>query len=141
VLGLISKQGGPSLEGLLSHGQFLGVVDGRAVIRFGRSQEHSVKMLEKHSKKDLIIEVLSEVLNQKVGVRFEMDVNEEAVSAPAMKPTAGVAGRQAAARPIAVAEAPAAPAIRLTPELRAELELDPLIRSLIDLGGSIVKVE
>jgi hypothetical protein len=31
--------------------------------------------------------------------------------------------------------------VKLTPELRAELEADPLIRALIELGGSIVKVE
>lgn len=137
MLRLIAKHG-PSLEGLLSQGQFLGVVEGRAVIRYGKSQEHAVRILEKHSKKDLIISTLSEVLNQKVGLKFEVDEAQEV--APAV--VAEVVSKPGAARVAATApEAPAAPLIRLTPELRAELELDPLIRSLIDLGGSIVKVE
>ena len=139
ILGLIGKSG-PSLQGLLSQGRFLGVEDGRAVIRFSKGQENTLKMLEKHSKKNLITETLSEVLKQQVGVRFEMDLSEEPAGAPVAQTTTAAPSRPMAT-PAAAPQAPAVPGIRLTPELRAELELDPLIRALIDLGGSIVKVE
>ena len=98
MLRLIAKHG-PSLEGLLSQGQFLGVVEGRAVIRYSKSQEHAVRILEKHSKKDLIISTLSEVLNQKVGLKFEVDEAQEVAPAVVSKPGAA---RVAAAAPEAV---------------------------------------
>jgi hypothetical protein len=143
MLALIARQGQKSLEGLLSQGQFAGVEDGRAILRYPKSQETTVRLLDRNGKRKLVVEALSEVLNQPVGVLFEIDPNDDSPSTP---PASSAAARPAAPRPTHPApapapESPAAPSIRVTAELRAELEQDPLIRSLIELGGSIVKVE
>jgi DNA polymerase-3 subunit gamma/tau len=142
MLALIARHG-PSLQGLLSQGQFAGVEDGRAILRYPKSQETTVRLLDRNGKRELVVDALSQILNQPVGVRFEIDPNDDSLAAPT---TSIASARPAASRPTNSApapapEPPAAPSIRVTAELRAELEQDPLIRSLIELGGSIVKVE
>jgi hypothetical protein len=143
MLALIARQGQKSLEGLLSQGQFAGVEDGRAILRYPKSQETTVRLLDKNGKREAVVDALSEVLNQRVGVRFELDVaGDDSQAAPPPSPLSRpTAPRLASSAPAPAPEAPAAPSIRVTAELRAELEQDPLIRSLIELGGSIVKVE
>jgi DNA polymerase-3 subunit gamma/tau len=145
MIDLVAKHGA-SLPGLLSPGRYMGVEDGRAVIRFSPDQESLLQLLDKKTKRDLIVSAFSEVLQQPVGVKFELDaVAPLPTSAPLTTASNGAAA--AASRPSSRAatppppEAPAAPSIRLTPELRAELEQDPLIRSILELGGTIVKVE
>jgi DNA polymerase III gamma/tau subunit len=145
LLELVSKHGA-SLQGLLSQGRFAGVEDGRAVIRYSRSQETTVRLLERSGKRELVSEALTEVLSQPTGVKFEIDATEEAPGGvavavvPAQVARAAPTARMAVAVP-SPAAAPEPPSVKLTPELRAELEADPLIRALIELGGSIVKVE
>ena len=139
MLALIAKKG-PSLHGLLTSGRFDGVHDGSAVIRFPNNQDTNVRILSNNGKRELVSAALSEVLQQQVGVRFELDAPDQStptITSPAQN--SRPAPRAPAAAP--PAPEPATPSIRLTPELRAELEQDPLIRSLIELGGSIVKVE
>ena len=140
MLAMIARHG-PSLQGLLSQGQFAGVEDGRAILRYPKSQETTVRLLDRNGKRELVVDALSEILNQRVGVRFEIDLNDDSPGAP---PASAASARPASPRPANPSPAPeaaATPSIRLTAELRAELEQDPLIRSLIELGGSIVKVE
>ena len=146
MLTLIAKHG-PSLPGLLAGGQFIGVEEGRAIIRYPKSQETTVRLLDKNGKRELVVDALSEVLNQRVGVRFEVDAADESPGAASANTPSSASPRSTAARanaalaPSPTPEVPSTPSIRLTAELRAELEQDPLIRSLIELGANIVKVE
>jgi DNA polymerase-3 subunit gamma/tau len=145
LLELVAKHGA-SLQGLLSQGRFVGVEDGRAVIRYSKSQETTVRLLERNGKRELVSEALTEVLSQPTGVKFEIDASEEASGGAAVAASPAQVSRPAPNARMAVASpSPAAPpeppSVKLTPELRAELEADPLIRAVIELGGSIVKVE
>jgi DNA polymerase-3 subunit gamma/tau len=157
MIDLLADQG-PALGGLLQNGQFIGIEDGRAVIRYAAQHETFVKLLERNGKKDLVRDALSKVMDQQLGVRFE--VSSAAVSAPVAPVTKSPAPNSPAPAPVAPkAEAQArryAPAaapppmpvdnsnvIRLTDEIRSKLyKEDPLIRAVVDqLGGSIVKLE
>ena len=71
MISLLAQQG-PALPGLLQHGQFIGVEDGRAVIRYAPQHETFVKLLERNGKKDLVRDALSKVMDQPVGIRFEI---------------------------------------------------------------------
>src|SRR5439155_21387282 len=115
------------------------------VIRYSKQHETFVKMLERNGKKDIIRDALSQVLEQPVGVRFEVD---EGAAAPIAAPMA-VAAAPVAQRPRPAAAAPPPPVvetantIRVTDEIRAKLyESEPLIRAVVDqLGGNIIKLE
>ncbi len=78
MLALIANQG-PALSGLLMHGRLVGIEDGRAVIRYGKQHETFVKMLERNGKKDLVRDALCQVLEQTVGVKFEVDSNGDSM--------------------------------------------------------------
>jgi hypothetical protein len=142
MLGLLAKHG-QSLQGLLSQGRFVGIEEGRAVIRYSKAQETTVRLMERNGKRELVSEALSAVLNQPTGVRFEIDADDASAPVAASAPSASATRSASTARPAAapVPEPAGTPAIRLTPELRAELECDPLIRAVIEMGASIVKVE
>jgi hypothetical protein len=144
ILNLLAEKG-QALYGMVSQGQFVGVEDGRAVLRYG--SDTFVKMLDRAGKRELVSDAFSRVLSQSVGVKFEVDPTLQAAvpvaparAAPVSRSVNGnTPARQAPAAP---PPPPEAPSIRLTPELRAELEADPLIRSAIEsLGANIVKVE
>jgi hypothetical protein len=126
---------------MLSYGRFIGVEEGRAIIRFAPQQETFVKMLDRNGKKDLIRENLSALLKVAVGVSFEVDPALADAPPPPVAPSPAWPGAARAPHPDAPA-APAQPTVRLTAELKAQLESDELIRALIaELGGNIVKVE
>ena len=76
---------GPRLHGILSHGQLVGIEDGVAVIRYGAQHDTFVKMLERNGKKDAVRDAMTRLLNQSVGVRFEVAA-EAASPAPAATP-------------------------------------------------------
>jgi hypothetical protein len=153
LLDLLAEKG-PGLPGLLHHGRFVGVEDGRAVIRYAKQHETFVKMFDRNGKKDQVREAFSKVLNQNVGVTF--DVEAEDATAPAgvatmPAPAASPAKAPARAGSPAVTPVrreiptpPSAPAsTRPTQEqidaLRAS---DPLIKSLMDdMGATIMKIE
>jgi DNA polymerase-3 subunit gamma/tau len=140
LLALLAEKG-PGLHGMLSYGRFIGVEEGRAIIRFAPQQETFVKMLDRNGKKDLIRENLSALLKDAVGVSFEVDPALADAPPPPVAPSPASPGAARAPHPDAPA-APAQPTVRLTAELKAELESDELIRALIaELGGNIVKVE
>src|SRR5256885_6526019 len=65
------------LHSLLSQGQLVGIEDGRAILRFGAKHEIFVKSWEKNGKKDLVRDAISQVLNQSIGVKFEIDAPAE----------------------------------------------------------------
>jgi DNA polymerase-3 subunit gamma/tau len=147
MLGLLAKHG-PGLGGLLSHGQLVAIEDGRAIIRYGEQHASLVRMFDKNGKKEQVRDAITQVLNQQVGVAFEVAAEP---SAPAAAPPAQGAPRPKIAGPsngaastvAAAPMAPPAPSVRITPELVQSLrESDPLLRDLMDkLGAQIVKVE
>jgi len=130
LLALLAQHG-PSLQGLLSQGRFAGIEDGRAIIRYPKSHEVTVKLLERNGKRELITEAFTTLLNEPTGVKFELDTTAEETTAVATVAAPRAAIQRVIPTPAPQPEPPPAPSIRLTPELRAELESDPLIRSLI----------
>src|SRR4051812_12762954 len=150
LLALLSARG-PVLASVLQQGRFVGIDDGRAVIRYTREHETFVRMFEKNGKKDQIREALSQVLNQSVGVVFEVVDEAPAPADSAPGPTTEAARARPAsapARPAPSAPArpeppPGPPAVRITPELVQSLrESQPLIRAVMDrLGAQVIKVE
>jgi DNA polymerase-3 subunit gamma/tau len=125
----------PGIDAFLSHGKLVGVESGQAILRYPSNRETSVQMLSRNGKKEIVQKQLSEILNEPVGLRFEIEPE------PAAEP---VKERAAPARPAPRREvvAPAPPVIRVTPELKEQLRADPLVAAVIDeLGGEIVKVE
>ncbi len=149
MLGLLATHG-PGLGGLLSHGQLVAIEDGRAIIRYGEQHASLVKMFDKNGKKEQVRDAITKVLNQQVGVAFEIVPEPTAGAAPAAappeaapRPRSTVLSGAAQPPPLAAPAAPPAASIRITPELvQAIRESDPLIRDLMDkLGAQIVKVE
>jgi DNA polymerase III subunit gamma/tau len=141
MLALLSQHG-PALHGMLSQGRFIGVEDGRAVIRVSKMHETFIKRLEQNGKKDIVREVVSKVLNEPVGVRFE--VEELPAAVPAIERNIPTYAEPGPARPIISAPPePVNNAIRLSDEMRSKLYHDePLIRAVVDqLGGNIIKLE
>jgi hypothetical protein len=135
---------GPSLHGLLQQGQFIGITDGRAVIRYAAQHETFVKLLERNGKKDLVRNALSKVLDQPVGVKFEIAEGQSPVPHPIAPPRAVEPPRSAApASPPPPAPVESSNTIRLTDEIRDSLyKNNPLIRAVADtLGGSIIRLE
>ncbi len=142
-LGVIAARG-PMLHSLLSQGQLVAIEDGRAVLRFGAKHETFVKSWEKNGKKDLVRDAISQVLNQSIGVKFEIEPPGPVAVSAETKPESTSARpspqRPAPADPPAP---PAVPAIKITPELVASIrEAEPLVKELMDrLGAQIMKVE
>jgi hypothetical protein len=142
-------QHGPGLHSLLSHGRFVGVEDGRAVIRFGPQHETFVKMLDRNGKKELVRDAIARVLKQSIGVRFEVDPAAEGEAADAAPAPQPAPARAPAARVAPGPPEPAqpavqqAPAVKITPELIESIRTaEPLVKALMDeLGAQIVKVE
>jgi DNA polymerase-3 subunit gamma/tau len=140
-------QHGPALTGLLTHGQLVAIDEGRAVIRYSKQHETFVKMLERNGKKDLLRDTLSQVLEQAVGVRFEVAEGEAPVATPTVAPVQTQTAVRRSPVPAAVAQPVvqevASNTIRITDEIRGKLyESEPLIRALVDqLGANIIKLE
>ena len=130
---------------LLGGAKMVGIEDGFAIVRFAHDHEAIVRRFESNGKKDAIKEILAQLLNQNVGVKFELE--------PAPAPPEPQNGGNAAQRePRAVAmrrsalpaaESAASPApSRVTPEMKEALRADPLVAAVMQhLGGEIVKVE
>ncbi|MDB5358337.1 MAG: dnaX 2 [Phycisphaerales bacterium] len=141
---------GPMLHSLVAQGQLIGLEQDRMVIRYGPQHETFVRQWEKNGKKDLIRDAATKVLNQPVGVKFEVATDESVEARPqeARAPSAPPA-RRPAMRPATqpAPEPPPAPAgppaIKVTPELVESLRSsEPLVKSIMDkLGGQVVKVE
>jgi DNA polymerase III subunit gamma/tau len=152
VIAELSSQS-PALPGLLQMGQFVRIEDGRAIIRYPAANETHVKLLERNGKKDLVRDAISRVMNQPMGIGFEISdvaappppvaVEMKPVPAPAPRPTANVSQRAAptALPPPPVVES--SNSIRVTEEIRSNLyKTNPLIKAVVDqLGGAIIKLE
>jgi DNA polymerase III subunit gamma/tau len=143
-LALVATRG-PMLHSLLSQGRLITIADGRAVIRFGPQHETFIRAWERNGKKDVVRDVISQVLSQSVGVKFELD--GDPAPAPAPEPKASVA---AARLPRTTADAtpepppvPAPPMIKITPDLVESIRnAEPLVKDLMDrLGAQVIKVE
>jgi DNA polymerase-3 subunit gamma/tau len=149
---------------LVAGGEFMGIHDGQAVIRYSADKDQFPKMLSRGGKKELVGEALSQVLGRAVGVRFEVageapsalpsngndngHGNGHAAAAPPPPPRVSVSVARRAPSP-EPEPAPATPAAgssqstagRPTPEQVAELEKHPLVGALMrELGATIVKI-
>jgi predicted nucleic acid-binding protein len=100
-------------------------------------------MLDRNGKKEIILEALTSLIGDNIGLAFELDPK------PAEHAPAAVAARAHAAPSPARRTVPPPPSvpqdagIRITPELRESLRTtDPLIAAICQhLGGEIVRVE
>jgi DNA polymerase-3 subunit gamma/tau len=135
---------GPALASLLHDGRFVGVQDGRAVIRYPHGHETMLKMLDRNGKKEQIRDAFTQVLGESVGIAFECEAEgpAAAAAAPAVAPPPRVPV-VAAVQKQQAAPTLTDPQIRITTELCASLrDAEPLIRAVMEeLGGEIVRVE
>jgi hypothetical protein len=145
-LGLIASHG-PMLHSLLAQGRLVALEEDRAVIRFGPQHETFVRMWERNGKKDLVRDAISQVLNQSIGVKFEIDASD--ASGPTQAPVAPKPAPRAQTSRPAPAPAPeppapiGPPAIKITPDLVDSIRnAEPLVKELMErLGAQIIKVE
>jgi hypothetical protein len=104
-------------------------------------------MLDRNGKKDAVREAFTQVLQQNIGVQFEVAAGEEPALPPVPASTARTVperrDRPGAEVPIAPPAPPGPPAVKVTPELVESLRSDqPLVKALMDnLGATIIKVE
>jgi hypothetical protein len=129
---------GASLHGVLTQARLAAITDGQAVIRISPQHETFLTRLQSNGKQDLLRNLLSELLQQPTGIRFELDdapPPESQPSHPRTSPSQEVAPQS----PPAAYGEPAQ--IPLTPELRQELESDPLIEAVMrELGGQLLNI-
>jgi len=131
-----------SFKSVLSSASLVGIEDGQARVRFAFEHSTFASQWDRNGKKELLREKLSAVLNEPVGVKFEVEpagavaTVDAPVSAPAMQTV-----RREIPQPATVA-APAPTAPRLTPEQREALKKEPWVKAVLEIfGGEIVKVE
>jgi hypothetical protein len=151
LIQLVAEKGA-MFQALVTPGRLVAIEDGRAIIRYAAKDDTCVKLLERNGKKDIVRDKLSEVLRQSVGVKFEIDAAGDA-AAPIPVQEASPAVRQSPvgrtpmksappSAPDEPAPMPAAPAVKITPQLIESLRAEPLVRALMDqMGAQIVKVE
>jgi DNA polymerase-3 subunit gamma/tau len=151
LLDLLATQS-QGVHGILKWGTFAGIEEGRAVIRFSGQHDSLVKILDRNGKKELIAKAFGQVLQQEIGVRFQIDPAAEAAPDHSETPPTPPVAASARANPTAQAPLPAAvpampmpesPRVALTAEIKESLYRDdPLVHAIIDaLGGEIVKLE
>jgi len=151
LMAMLDTQGAALKTGL-SMAQLIEIKDNQAVIRFNGNGATFARNWAKNGKKDTIRALLCSVMGKDVGVRFEI---EEASSPPSPAPTTAAAApspepafaprtaTQSHPRAVEPPTQPASvPGIRLTPELKQQLETIPLVKAVMqELGGTILKVE
>jgi hypothetical protein len=147
LLNLLSQKG-MGLASIVSHGRLVSVNDGKATIQFSKQHDTFVRMFEKNGKKEALRDAFSQVLNQNVGVAFEIEsttTQTAAVTAPPPVFSSSEARPSVVRREVTtITSEPVLqpPPARLTAEQRELAERDPLVRAILDeLGGIVVKVE
>jgi len=135
---------GTGYDGILVHGQIVALGGGRATIRYSHMHEASARMLERNGKREAVQQVLSELMNEAVGLTIEVDADEPPPAPIAPAPTSRVLQPRMASR---TPENPPQPSLPVTPPITQEqkqkiLESDPLVRTACELfNGEIVKAE
>ena len=127
----------------LSQGTIKNIGDNLTVIAFPE-KSLAPTMLDRGNKKQILADALSSLLGRPTALKFEVDSNLS--NADAVRPvTAAVkpAPKNNGANGNYAPTLPAVPTIRVTSELKEELQQkDELIAAVVDvLGGEIVKVE
>ena len=111
------------------------------VIRFVGPFAAIARFIEKH--REQLASMASAIAESPMGVRFEIDESGPmpAVAPQAQRPQGAPQGAAPSSSP-ANSQAPRRDGIVITPELRNQLESDPLIRAMLEgFNGNIVKVE
>jgi DNA polymerase III subunit gamma/tau len=142
---------GHGIISLLADAKYEGIADARALIRFRREHATFARMLERNGKKDQIRDAICQASGRQVGLRLEIDAEEQTEASDS-----AVAGKSPSPHPSdAKADEgeilsgdepviePAAARIAITGELKEALrDSQPLVRRLMDeMGAEIVKVE
>ena len=114
-----------------------------AIVRFAHDHDAVLRMLDRNGKKDAIKEILTQLLHQTVGVKFELEPAPSAPEREAAQPEPrAVAMRRSAPPPPPSEPGPVSAPSRITPEMKESLRADPLVAAVMQhLGGEIVKVE
>jgi DNA polymerase-3 subunit gamma/tau len=148
LVGALSQKS-PSLPGLLNSARLVGIENGQAILQYPWDHGSVVKMLDRNGKKETIRDALSELLNQNVGIKFELaQPPSEPDAAPesarpqrASAPAPTRAPQRHAVLPSAPVSVPE-PTTRLTDGLKQQLRQDEMIKLILEtLGGEIVKVD
>lgn len=149
MLGELSPKHAASLD----RARLSGISDGVAVVHFPPDRATFLKMLNANGGRQILTDLITKLLGQPVGVRFEQDLDAEpplessASSAPTRAATPTQTPANPPIRPTSRAVAPAAAPSensggRMTPELRQLAESDPLVRAVMsELGGRITSID
>jgi DNA polymerase-3 subunit gamma/tau len=142
LLALLERQTS-AMSSVLSMATFGGIEEGIAVIRFPHSCETFAKQYSANGKREKIAQALTELRGQPTGVRFEVAPADagDAQSTAVMAPRAAAAvSKEAVPQRESLAAVPQAP--RMTAEMRAEAEADPIVRLILqEFGGTVKSVE
>jgi DNA polymerase III subunit gamma/tau len=143
LLALLERQTS-AMSSVLGLATLQGIEDGIAIIRFPHHCETFAKQYAANGKRDKIAQALTQLRGQSTGVRFEVApaVDAEVATATA---TAPVQPAATAPPPLGRSSEPSRPAVtspRMTPEMRAEAEADPIVRMILqEFGGTVKNVE
>jgi DNA polymerase III gamma/tau subunit len=142
---------GHGIISLLADAKYEGIADARALIRFRREHATFARMLERNGKKDQIRDALCQASGRQVGLRLEIDAEEQTEASdsavvgksPSPHPSDAKAGEGEILSGDEPVIEPAAARIAITGELKEALrDSQPLVRRLMDeMGAEIVKVE
>ncbi len=145
-------QRGPSIHALVIPGRLESLDEGLATIRYPAAQSTFIKLLERNGKKEIVRDLLGELIQRPVGLRLEADA-EEAELATAHSPpsptaqmhsrlAASAGGDEGTAGIVPPASDSASTGLAMTPELLASVEADELVHAVMtQLGGRIIKIE
>jgi DNA polymerase-3 subunit gamma/tau len=126
---------------MLENARLVGIANGEAVVRCPEGHDSAIRFLERNGKKDTIRAVISGLLSQNVGLKFEFEQTSAAAVAVLEAPPR-VSARAPVRRQVQSAPPVVSEAVRVTGEMKQQLASDELIKAVIDqLGGEIVKVE
>jgi DNA polymerase-3 subunit gamma/tau len=125
----------------LSQGTIKDIGDNLAVIAFPETSL-APTMLERGNKRQILTEALSQLLGRPTALKFEIDPDLAAAEPVRAVPAAPKPTQRPNGNGNYTPPPPSAPTIRVTAELKEELQKDELIAAVVkELGGEIVKVE
>ena len=132
---------GPMVHSVITKGRLSAIDEGQAVIHFNAEDSTLVKTLDRNGRKEALQRKLSELMKKTVGVRFQFN---GALEKPRRQrsPQHQSLENPPPSRAPEPPPMPAAPTIKITPELIETLREEPLVKALMDqMAAQVVKVE